>query len=93
MAQSPGTTRTDEAAAPRPDDQAVASFEAAAERLAAIVRQLEGGELSLEQSLRLFEEGIALVRTAQRQLEHAEKRVEELLAIDEDGEARTRPFE
>ena len=69
------------------------SFENAAERLAAIVEQLESGELSLEQSLQLFEEGVRVARAAQARLDAAEKRVEELLGIDENGEAQTRPFE
>jgi exodeoxyribonuclease VII small subunit len=70
-----------------------ASFEASAERLQVIVEQLEGGELSLEDSLRLFEEGVRVARDAQTRLAAAEKRVDELLGIDENGEARTRPFE
>ena len=69
------------------------SFEAAAERLAAIVRELESGDLSLEDSLRLFEEGVRVARAAQARLDHAERRVEELLGIDAEGQPRTRAFE
>ena len=69
------------------------SFETAAERLAAIVKQLESGELSLEDSLKLFEEGVRVARAAQARLDKAEKRVEELVGIDEQGEPRTRAFE
>lgn len=61
------------------------SFESAIQRLANIVEELEGGELPLEQSLALFEEGIVLARSSQRSLDAAEKRVEQLLAIDGDG--------
>lgn len=61
------------------------SFEEALRRLTAIVERLESGELSLEQSLQLFEEGTRLSRTSQAQLDAAEKRVEELLAIDANG--------
>jgi exodeoxyribonuclease VII small subunit len=61
------------------------SFEADMARLTAIVEHLEGGELPLEESLRLFEEGVRLSRAAQARLDAAEKRVEELLGIDEDG--------
>jgi exodeoxyribonuclease VII small subunit len=57
-------------------------FEDALKRLTAIVERLESGDLSLEQSLALFEEGTRLSRTSQAQLDAAEKRVEELLAID-----------
>lgn len=69
------------------------SFEASAERLTTIVKQLETGELSLEESLRLFEEGVKVARVAQARLDAAEKRVDELLGTDADGELRTRPFE
>jgi exodeoxyribonuclease VII small subunit len=69
-----------------------ASFEASAERLAAIVEQLESGDLSLERSLELFEEGVGVARAAQARLVAAEKRVEELLGLDEDGNPRTRPL-
>jgi exodeoxyribonuclease VII small subunit len=69
------------------------SFEASAERLGAIVAKLESGELSLEDSLRLFEEGVRVARAAQARLDAADKRVEELLGMDGDGKLRTRPFE
>jgi len=59
------------------------TFEASLERLHAIVERLEGGDLDLEESLRLFEEGVRLSRTSQARLNAAEKRVEELLAIDD----------
>ena len=61
------------------------SFENALGRLSEIVERLEGGELPLEESLVLFEEGVRLARTAEARLEAAEKRVEELLGIDADG--------
>ena len=61
------------------------SFEASLERLHEIVEQLESGELDLEASLVLFEEGVRLSRTSQARLNSAEKRIEELLAVDEDG--------
>jgi exodeoxyribonuclease VII small subunit len=69
------------------------SFEDAIRRLGHIVEQLERGDLPLEASLRLFEEGIGLARISQRRLDGAERRIEELLGIDEDGEGLTRPFE
>jgi len=61
------------------------SFESALSRLGEIVDRLEGGELPLEESLKLFEEGVRLARTAEARLDAAEKRVEELLGIDADG--------
>jgi exodeoxyribonuclease VII small subunit len=69
------------------------SFETSAERLAAIVEQLESGELPLESSLKLFEEGVRVARAAQRRLDQAERRVDELLGVDERGEAITRELE
>jgi exodeoxyribonuclease VII small subunit len=69
------------------------SFEASAERLGAIVQQLESGELPLEKSLELFEEGVRVARQAQARLDEAEKRVDELLGVDAEGQARTRPFQ
>jgi len=74
-------------------DEERLSFEQASERLAAIVGQLESGELPLEDSLKLFEEGVRVARSAQDQLDRAEKRVEELVSVDENGEPRTRDFE
>lgn len=69
------------------------SFEASIERLSAIVKQLERGDLPLEESLRLFEEGVKLSRSSQATLEAAERRVEELIGIDRDGKPRTSSFE
>jgi exodeoxyribonuclease VII small subunit len=68
------------------------SFESAIKRLTEIVQVLERGELPLEESLRLFEEGVKLSRVSQQKLDSAEKRVEQLLAVDEQGRAKTTPF-
>ncbi|HHV43169.1 MAG TPA: exodeoxyribonuclease VII small subunit [Firmicutes bacterium] len=59
------------------------TFEEAYKKLEEIVEQLETGELTLDQSLALFEEGIALVRHCRRLLDVAEKRVEIILKDDE----------
>lgn len=69
------------------------SFEASAERLGTIVKELESGELPLEDALRLFEEGVKVARAAQTRLEQAERRVDELLGMDEQGQPKTRPFD
>jgi exodeoxyribonuclease VII small subunit len=61
------------------------------QRLEEVVRRLEGGELSLEDSLKAFEEGIGLVRRGERLLNDAEKRIEQLLA--DGGEDRAVPLE
>ena len=63
-------------------------FEDALERLERIVDQLEAGNLALEDSLKVFEEGVGLARHCSRYLEDAEKRIE-LLTRDESGVLRT----
>ncbi|HEV8168214.1 MAG TPA: exodeoxyribonuclease VII small subunit [Pyrinomonadaceae bacterium] len=55
------------------------TFEASLEALEQIVRQLEDGDLSLEKSLELFEQGIRLSRECQQRLDQAERRIEILL--------------
>ena len=55
------------------------SFEASLEALEEIVHQLEGGDLPLEKSLELFEQGIKLSRQCQERLSQAERRIEVLL--------------
>ena len=67
-------------------------FEDALQRLEEIVDRLETGELPLEDSLKVFEEGVALARRCSKYLEEAEKRIE-LLTKDEGGLLRTEPFE
>ncbi len=54
-------------------------FEDALARLETIVRQLESGELDLEEALAKFEEGIGLVKICNKKLETAEKKIETLL--------------
>jgi exodeoxyribonuclease VII small subunit len=63
-------------------------FEDALQRLEQIVDQLESGDLPLEESLKVFEEGVALARRCSKYLEEAEKRIE-LLTKDESGLLRT----
>lgn len=73
--------------------EAPPSFEDAVTRLSSIVEQLERGDLPLGESIKLFEEGVSLVRRSQAELDSAEKRIEELLAVDAQGNPRTEPFE
>lgn len=68
-------------------------FEAATDRLAKIVEELERGDLALERSLALFEEGVRLARRAQERLDGAERRVQELLGLDPDGKPVTRDLD
>ena len=60
------------------------SFEEALKRLEAIVQQMESGELTLEDSLGLFEEGVRLTRVCSQRLDEAEKKIE-ILTRDDQG--------
>lgn len=62
------------------------SFEASLEALERIVQELEQGDLPLEKSLELFEQGIGLSRQCQDRLNQAERRIEVLLR---DSQGRT----
>ena len=62
-------------------------YEEVVQRLSKVVERLEGGGLSLEESIAAFEEGIKLARAGAAKLEEAEKKVEVLLEGD-----RTAPF-
>ncbi len=68
------------------------SYDAIVARLERVVSELESGQLTLEQSIEKFAEGIRLARDASRKLDDAEKRVE-LLVRGADGEDETVPFE
>lgn len=59
-------------------------FEEALGKLEDIVKKMESGDMSLEESLKAFEEGIKLARLCSRKLDEAERRVEILLKQDED---------
>jgi exodeoxyribonuclease VII small subunit len=80
-------------ATPAPVAPAPPSFEEAVKRLGEIVASLERGDLSLEDSLRLFEEGVQLSRVSQEKLDVAQKKIEQLLGVDDQGRAKTQPFE
>ncbi len=60
------------------------TFEASLKELEKIVRRLEDGDASLEDSLKLFEDGVRLSRECQERLNQAERRIEILLK-DENG--------
>lgn len=60
------------------------TFESSLSSLEKIVRQLEQGDLTLEESLKLFEDGVKLSRECQERLNLAERRIEVLLK-DGDG--------
>ena len=66
-------------------------FDAVLARLREVVVRLESGELSLEQSLQIYEDGVPLARRGQQLLASAEKRVEILISAA--GGIETAPFE
>ena len=66
------------------------SFEESLDELERVVKQLEGGDLSLERSIELFERGVTLSDACRKQLEDAETRVETL--IRKDGKIAAEPF-
>ncbi len=67
-------------------------FEEALAKLESIVEELEKGNLSLEESLSAFEEGIRLSRICSKQLDEAERKIE-ILIKGEDGELFTDKFD
>jgi len=67
-------------------------FERSLARLEEVVRRLENANLSLDEAMKLFEEGVELSRDCQKQLEQAEGRVEVLLK-KADGKLVAEPFE
>jgi len=71
----------------RPND-----FEKAFQQLESIVKRLESEELPLDESLQLFEQGIALSRFCNQKLEEVEKKIEVILA-DAKGQPRVQEFE
>jgi exodeoxyribonuclease VII small subunit len=74
------------------DESKPAAFEAGLKRLEEIVRKLEAGEITLEESLLLFEEGTRLTRALNATLERAERTIE-VLVRDASGALSTEPFE
>ncbi len=59
-------------------------FENSLKRLQEIVRQMEDGELALEESLQLYEQGVQLTRVCSQKLDEAEKRIEIITRNEQD---------
>jgi exodeoxyribonuclease VII small subunit len=70
---------------------AAIKFEDALARLETIATELERGDLPLDESLKIFEEGIRLSKTCLKMLDEAEKKVE-ILIQDKDGKKRLRAY-
>ena len=71
--------------------KAAPDFEQSLSELQTLVERLESGELSLEDSLAAFEQGIRLTRDCQASLAQAEQKVQQLL--ERDGELQEVPFD
>jgi exodeoxyribonuclease VII small subunit len=69
----------------------LAKFEDCIQRLEKIVQELEKGDVPLEKSLTLFEEGVQLSTTCRKELEEAEGKVEILLK--QNGKVQAEPFD
>ena len=67
-------------------------FEPALKKLEGIVEKLETGDLSLEEALKAYEEGVRLADACQKRLTEAEKKVEVLMKTS-GGKFKTAPFE
>jgi len=67
-------------------------FEKKLNRLEEIVGKMEKGDVSLEESLKFFEEGVKLSRECNAKLTEAELKVKKLMSIDKDGNPVTVPF-
>jgi exodeoxyribonuclease VII small subunit len=69
----------------------MATFEESLKKLETIVEQLEKGDLPLEQSLKLFEQGVDLSSVCKKELDEAEGKVQTLIK-QRDGSFKTEPF-
>ena len=67
-------------------------FEKKIKELESIVENMGTGELSLEDSLKLFEKGTKLFRECTQELNKSEQKVQELIAINEKGQLETKDF-
>ncbi len=80
----------------QPDERgaqtAAESYDALVARLERVVGELESGQLTLEQSIEKFAEGVRLARDASRKLDDAERRVEQLVRSVDGGDEAV-PFE
>ena len=73
------------------EDSGVAGLEKSLEELEALLKELESGELTLEDALAHFERGVTLTRQCQKALQEAEQKVEILLK--KSPEAEPEPFD
>lgn len=91
MAEKGGSRLSDKKGKEGPDSGDEMSFEAALKRLEDVVADLEGGRLSLDESLARFEEGMRLSKLCQQKLKGVELRIEKLVA--DNGGVKARPLD
>jgi exodeoxyribonuclease VII small subunit len=75
------------------DDAGQLSFEQALAAIESIVRELEEGQLGLDDSLARYERGVKLLRRCHEQLEQAERRIELLAGVDAEGNPVAAPID
>ena len=68
------------------------SFEKKLARLEEIVQKMETGEMPLDDSLKLFEEGVRISKECNKELNEAEQKVKKLVGVDESGEPLLEDF-
>jgi len=68
------------------------TFESAMKRLESIVHELESGDLTLDEAMKKFQEGVKLSKLCSNKLDETEKKVS-ILFKDEEGRIRVEPFE
>ena len=76
-----------------PDAGKPKSFEQALAELEEIVRALEAGELTLEESLARYKSGVGLLQSCYSQLREAEQQILQLAGEDTEGKPVSQPFE
>jgi exodeoxyribonuclease VII small subunit len=69
----------------------MANFEESLKKLETIVEKLEEGDLALEESIKLFEEGVSLSAACKQELDAAEGKVQ-MLVKQRDGSVKAEPF-
>ena len=74
-------------------DPANPTFEQAMQAVEQSVQDLEGGQLELGEALRVYEQGVKMIRRCHHLLQDAERQVELLMEVDEDGSVKTQPFD
>ena len=75
----------------KPTNKSHASFETSLNTLEQLIQKMESGDLSLEESLKSFEEGVKLTKICQQALSKAEQKVQ--LLLEQNGELVSQPFE